>query len=44
MIGDPNQADAIRDRVLHDAHRLELKGPSLSRTNAAPNTPATATP
>ena len=27
VIGDPNQADAICDRLLHDAHRIELKGP-----------------
>ena len=25
VIGDPNQADAICDRLLHDAHRIELK-------------------
>ena len=25
-IGDPNQADAICDRLLHNAHRIELKG------------------
>ena len=40
VIGDPNQADAICDRLLHDAHRLELKGPSLRRTKAAPKSPA----
>ena len=44
VIGDPNQADAICDRLLHDAHRLELKGPSMRRTKAAPKTPAKATP
>ena len=27
VIGDPNQADAICDRLLHDTHRIELKGP-----------------
>lgn len=27
-IGDPTVADAICDRLLHTAHRLELKGPS----------------
>lgn len=27
-IGDPTVADAILDRVLHNAHRLVLKGPS----------------
>jgi len=37
-IGDPNLADAICDRLLHNAHRLELKGPSMRRTKAAPKT------
>jgi len=27
-LGDPTVADAICDRVLHDAHRIALKGPS----------------
>jgi DNA replication protein DnaC len=27
-IGDPNLADAICDRLLHNAHRIELKGPT----------------
>ena len=27
-LSDPNLADAICDRVLHQAHRLKLKGPS----------------
>ena len=35
-IGDPNLADAICDRLLHNAHRIELKGPSMRRTKAAP--------
>jgi DNA replication protein DnaC len=38
VIGDPNQADALCDRLLHDTHRLELTGPSLRRTKAAPTT------
>ncbi len=29
VIGDPNQADAICDRLLHHAHRIDLKGRSL---------------
>ena len=41
-IGDPTQADAICDRLLHDAHRLELTGPSMRRTKGAPTTPAKA--
>jgi DNA replication protein DnaC len=31
VIGDPTLADAILDRILHRAHRIELKGPSLRR-------------
>jgi DNA replication protein DnaC len=38
VIGDPNQADAICDRLLHQAHRIDLKGPSLRQTKIAPKT------
>jgi DNA replication protein DnaC len=31
VIGDPTLADAILDRVVHNAHRLKLKGDSLRR-------------
>jgi DNA replication protein DnaC len=34
-IGDPNLADAICDRLLHNAHRLELKGPTMRRPEPA---------
>ena len=27
-IGDPTMADAILDRLVHNAHRIELTGPS----------------
>jgi len=27
-LGDPTIADAVRERILHNAHRLALKGPS----------------
>ena len=37
VIGDPNQADAICDRLLHDAHRIELKGRSMRRTHDVPD-------
>ena len=40
VIGDPNQADAICDRLLHDAHRIELEGRSMRRTHRAPKTRA----
>ena len=37
MIGDPTYADAILDRIVHNATRVELKGESLrkTRTDAA---------
>ncbi|HZD89444.1 MAG TPA: IS21-like element helper ATPase IstB [Pseudolabrys sp.] len=34
IIGDPTLADAILDRIIHNAHRLKLRGDSL-RKNAA---------
>ena len=30
-IGDPTLADAILDRLLHNAHRITLKGESMRR-------------
>ena len=36
VIGDLNQADAICDRLLHDAHRIDLKGHSMRWTHEAP--------
>ena len=37
LIGDPTYADAILDRIVHNAHRINLTGHSLrrSRTNKA---------
>jgi DNA replication protein DnaC len=34
-IGDPTLADAILDRLVHNAYKIELKGPSLRKENAA---------
>ncbi len=31
-LGEPTVADAILDRLLHGAHRLELRGESLRRS------------
>lgn len=31
LIGDPTLADAILDRLVHDAYRIELKGESMRR-------------
>jgi DNA replication protein DnaC len=36
VIGDPNLADSICDRLLHNAHRIDLKGPSIRHTKTAP--------
>ena len=30
-IGEPTIADAILDRIVHNAHRIELKGDSMRR-------------
>ncbi len=37
LIGDPTLADAILDRIIHNAHRIELKGDSLRKRNALPH-------
>jgi DNA replication protein DnaC len=39
LIADPTIGDAILDRVVHRAHRIELKGPSL-RKNHGVDAPA----
>ena len=31
MFGDPTLADAILDRVIHNAYRIELKGESMRK-------------
>ena len=36
-IGNPTVADAILDRLIHNAHRIELEGPSMRKRMA--NTP-----
>ena len=33
-IGDPTLADAILDRIVHNAHRLQLVGESMRKTSA----------
>jgi DNA replication protein DnaC len=38
-IGDPNLADSICERVLHNAHRMPLKGPSIRNTKTSPKIP-----
>jgi DNA replication protein DnaC len=34
-VGDPTLAEAILDRVIHSAQRIELKGESLRKQRAA---------
>jgi len=34
VFGNPTLADAILDRILHNAHRIELKGESLRKRRA----------
>ena len=33
LVGDPTIGDAILDRVVHRAHRIELKGPSSTQAS-----------
>ena len=35
IVGDPTLAEAVLDRVVHAAHRIELKGESLRKLRAA---------
>ena len=42
VIADPTIGDAILDRVVHWAHRIELKGPSLRKRQALNSIPADA--
>jgi len=39
VIGEPTFADAILDRIVHNAHRLELDGPSMRKITADKNSP-----
>ena len=34
MFGDPTIADAVLDRIIHNAYRLELKGDSMRKITA----------
>ena len=37
MIGEPTIADAILDRIIHNAHRITLEGDSMRRQKPTPN-------
>jgi DNA replication protein DnaC len=34
LIGEPTTADAILDRIVHNAHRITLKGGSMRKTKS----------
>jgi len=36
VFGDPTYADAILDRLVHNAHRIDLTGDSLRRVREKP--------
>ncbi len=36
LIADPTVADAILDRLVHNAHRIELQGESMRKQKTAP--------
>ena len=44
MIGEPTLADAILDRIVHNAYRLELDGPSMRKIKASEATDPAASP
>ena len=43
VIGEPTLSDAILDRIVHNAYRLELDGPSMRKIKAAETTEPAAT-
>ena len=38
QIGDPTLADGILDRLVHNAHRIEMRGDSMRKNRRKPNT------
>jgi DNA replication protein DnaC len=44
VIGEPTLADAILDRIIHNAYRLELDGPSMRKLKAGDATEPAASP
>jgi hypothetical protein len=37
-LGDPTPADGILDRLVHNAHRIEMRGDSMRGNRGKPNT------
>jgi hypothetical protein len=44
VVGEPTFADAILDRIVHNAYRLELDGPSMRKLKANDQTEPEARP
>ena len=44
VIGEPTLGDAILDRIVHNAYRLELDGPSMRKIKASEETVSTSSP
>ena len=44
VIGEPTLGDAILDRIVHNAYRLELDGPSMRKLKASDATQPTGEP
>ena len=44
VIGEPTLADAILDRIVHNAYRLDLDGPSMRKIKASEATEPAAPP
>jgi DNA replication protein DnaC len=44
QIGDPTIADGILDRLVHNAHRMELRGESTRKTKTVRTEPETENP
>ncbi len=40
-LGDPTMADAILDRLVHNAHKIELKGESMRKIRSSVDKPKT---
>ena len=44
QIGDPTIADGILDRLVHNAHRMELRGESIRKTKTVRTEPEAENP
>jgi len=37
QLSDPTRADGILDRLVHNAHRIEMRGDSMRKNRGKPN-------